>query len=185
MSDDFEKINITRPKKHPSWHILFLLIPSIVFILVLIFFTSIFNKSKIIPTPTPTPIPSYQITINGIDIQVEIADTNLLRQKGLSNRDSLEEGKGMLFIFETQNIRPTFWMKDMQFAIDIIWINDNQISQIMKNVRPDLPGASDSNRAIYKPNDEIDLVLEVPANYSDKVGIKEGDLVALPEAYSI
>lgn len=185
MAEESEQINITRPHKHPSWHILFLLIPSIVFILVLIFFASIFNKEKIVQTPSPTPIPLYQLTINGINIQVEIADTNILRQNGLSNRDSLEEGKGMLFVFEKQNIRPTFWMKDMQFPIDIIWINDNQVSQIMKNVRPDLPGVSNVNRAIYKPNDEIDFVLEVPANFSEQKGIKEGDLVALPKAYSI
>lgn len=185
MTEEVEQINITHPKKHPSWHILFLLIPSVVFILVLIFFASIFKQNKIEPTPTSTPTPTFQITINGINIEVEIANTNLLRQKGLSNRDSLDEGKGMFFVFETQNIRPTFWMKDMQFPIDIIWINNNQVSQIMKNVRPDLPGVSDASRTIYKPNDEIDFVLEVPANYSDKVGIKEGDLVALPESYSI
>ena len=55
---------------------------------------------------------------------VEVADTLNEREKGLSGKQSLEINKGMLFIFEKETLSG-FWMKDMNFPIDIIWIDKN------------------------------------------------------------
>src|SRR4030042_2564613 len=62
--------------------------------------------------------------INGQKIFVEIADTPEKRSQGLSGRDNLSQNQGMLFIFNQPAI-PSFWMKDMNFPLDFIWINNN------------------------------------------------------------
>jgi hypothetical protein len=71
-------------------------------------------------------LPKSEIKVNGITILVEVAKTDIQRRVGLSNQDSLPEGEGMFFVFTQKNIKPPFWMKDMRFAIDILWINDNE-----------------------------------------------------------
>ncbi|MCH8049079.1 DUF192 domain-containing protein, partial [Patescibacteria group bacterium] len=76
------------------------------------------------------------IQIGDVILQVEIADTQEKREKGLSNRESLQENRGMLFLFEKPG-RYGFWMKEMNFAIDIIWIDkDKSVTEITKNVDP-------------------------------------------------
>lgn len=62
------------------------------------------------------------VLIGGKKIRVDIADTVVTRTQGLSGRTSLAETDGMLFVFENAD-RYGFWMKDMNFAIDIIWID--------------------------------------------------------------
>ena len=68
---------------------------------------------------------------------VAIADTDELQQKGLSGHDPLGEDGGMLFVFD----RPAaygFWMKDMNFPIDIIWLNsDKEIIKISNDIKPE------------------------------------------------
>jgi len=85
----------------------------------------------------------------------------------------------MLFVFEQENIRQSFWMKDMNFAIDIIWISDEEIIQIDENIPPPDPGMPDSELKSYLPNQPIDYVLEVNAGFSDENNIKIGDPVKI------
>ena len=121
-----------------------------------------------------------EVKINGITIPVEVAKTDVQRRNGLSNRDSLPEGEGMFFEFTQKDVKPPFWMKDMRFAIDILWINDNKIVQIDKNVQPPETGTTDDKLILYIPNQPIDYVLEVAAGFSDENNIKIGDIVDLP-----
>lgn len=57
-------------------------------------------------------------------IKAEVVDNEEARMKGLSGRDNLADDEGMFFVFEKSDIYP-FWMKDMKFAIDIIWIMED------------------------------------------------------------
>ncbi|MBU0572222.1 DUF192 domain-containing protein [Patescibacteria group bacterium] len=118
-----------------------------------------------------------EIKINDITIPVEIANTDILRRKGLSNQDSLPEGQGMFFVFTQKDVKPPFWMKDMKFAIDIIWINDDEIVQIDKNVQPPAPGTTDDKLLLYMPAQPIDYVLEVAAGFSDNNNILVGNVI--------
>jgi uncharacterized membrane protein (UPF0127 family) len=130
-----------------------------------------------VPKNSPTPSTNKKMIVVGDKtISVELANTKTLRQKGLSERKSLEKNEGMLFIFDSMNTTPVFWMKDMNFEIDIIWINDEKIVNIDKNVQPE-PGIKDSDLKQYKPNSVIDYVLEVNAGESDKNNWKEGTVV--------
>jgi len=97
------------------------------------------------------------LEIGGQILSVEIADTATLRSKGLSNRPSLQTGTGMIFIFDKPDIYG-FWMKDMNFPIDILWIDaDWKIVSIEKNVSPD------TYPKTFTPSKPIKYVLETNA----------------------
>lgn len=136
------------------------------------------NGELILPVKNSTAVsPKSEIKVNGITIPVEVANTDIQRREGLSDRDSLPEGKGMFFEFAQKDVRPPFWMKDMKFAIDIIWINDSEIVQIDKNVQPPEPGTTDDKLIFYLPDQPIDYVLEVNTGFAEEHNIKVGDTV--------
>jgi uncharacterized membrane protein (UPF0127 family) len=116
--------------------------------------------------------------------EVEISDTALKRTKGLSGRETLEENKGMLFIFQKPGKR-SFWMAGMNFPLDIIWINGNKIVDISKNVQPPkLSLALPKNGglpAIISPSVEADKVLELSAGSAEKFNIKINDEINILE----
>ena len=126
----------------------------------------------------PTKEGQYEISVGKNKVFVEIMDTPEKRARGLSGRSSLSENEGLLFVFEEKDIMPAFWMKDMSFAIDIIWINDGVVIGISERVQPE-PGRSESELTLYRPPDPIDYVLEVPAGFSDENNIRVGDAFEL------
>ena len=120
----------------------------------------------------------HEISVSGNKVFVETADTDAKRAMGLSGRSSLSQKEGMLFVFEEKDITPIFWMKDMGFAIDIIWINDGVVAGISKNVSPE-PGRLEGELTLYRPPVPIDYVLEVAASFSEKNEVDIGDTVDL------
>jgi hypothetical protein len=112
------------------------------------------------------------IKINGKEIKVEIADTPAERYKGLSGRENLCGDCGMLFKFDDKRER-AFVMREMNFPLDIIWINDEKIVKIDKGLPP--KGHNPVN--LYKSDTAVNYVLEVNAGFVDKYGIKAGDKV--------
>lgn len=112
------------------------------------------------------------VKINNITIPVEISDTPAKQVQGLSDRAELDSESGMLFIFPDKRIRQ-FWMKNMHFPIDIIWINDDKIVNISKNLPPEgeLPDKT------YSSESDVNYVLEVNAGFCDGNGIKTGDKI--------
>lgn len=131
------------------------------------------RKTDSFPIASPKPETSSKIKIAEIVVEVEVADSNDERAKGLSGKDKLEDAKGMLFVFDQNDIRPSFWMRGMKFPIDIIWIKDNKITQIDKNVEPQ-PETTDEKLTRFKPNTPVDYVLEVNAGFSDKNNLQVG-----------
>ncbi len=119
------------------------------------------------------------VKVKDIEILVDVSDTSEERSKGLSNRESLNEKEGMLFIFEKKDEKPTFWMRDMLIPIDIIWINDNKIVQIDKNIKTPDKDTPESNLIKYSPQIPIDYVLEVNSGFSDKYQLNVNDTVDL------
>ena len=105
---------------------------------------------------------------------VEIADDWTERQRGLSNRDYLLIDSGMLFTYPEGEI-PGFWMKDMNFPLDIIWIDSNMnIVGIEKSLEPCIPSLC----PIFSPASEVMYVLEINSGLSDKYDFKDGDLIS-------
>lgn len=98
---------------------------------------------------------------------VEIADTPAKRTQGLSGREGLREGEGMLFVFD-KPATYDFWMKGMKFPIDIIWIRSDKIIGFEENISPD----NSASPKIYSPTELVDKVLEVNAGTVSKLGIQ-------------
>ncbi len=114
-----------------------------------------------------------QITIGNTAVFADIADTPSKRTQGLSGRKELSQSGGMLFIFDYPTI-PKFWMKDMLFPIDIIWIGENKhVVSVSENLPPD------SYPEVFSPQGPIKYVLEVSAGFALKNNIKNGDEVTV------
>lgn len=117
-----------------------------------------------------------QLRVKTLDINAQVANSQNLRKKGLSNKESLSLNSGMLFVFDKAGDWG-IWMKDMKFAIDIIWINaEKQIIAIAKNVPPQ-PKTKDKDLIIYKPGKNAKYILEINAGLSVRHGLVEGDVV--------
>lgn len=119
------------------------------------------------------------VKIDEKTITVEIANTEALREKGLSGRTFLASDSGMLFVFDGLNQTHQFWMKGMLIPLDIIWISGGKIVSINKNVSPPPSGTLDNQLTVYTARGPVDYVLEVAADYSDKNNFKLGDSVDL------
>ena len=84
----------------------------------------------------------------------------------------------MLFVFEKKFI-PVFWMKDMNFDLDFIWIRDNTIVDITERVPAPQPNITDTELLRYSPTSNVDQVLEVNSGWIQSHNIKVGDKIKL------
>lgn len=114
------------------------------------------------------------VAVKGQSIQIELAETEQEKQIGLSETEALAENEGMLFVFDTPDFYP-FWMKNMKFPIDIIYINGNVVTTVIKNAMPS--SADEGDLTIYRPTEKSDKVLEVNAGYADKYDIQKGTTI--------
>ncbi len=114
------------------------------------------------------------IQVGSAEITVEVADTLELQTRGLSGRDSLQEGEGMLFVFAEEGTHG-IWMKDMRFSIDIAWAaSDGTILTIEESVSP-----ATYPESFYATTPQARYVLEVPAGYFKRVGVAVGDKIVV------
>lgn len=116
------------------------------------------------------------IKIGSTVIKVEVADDSSKRKIGLGGRDSLATDTGMLFVFDSP-VKPQFWMKNVKFPLDIIWIKNMTVVDIIKNAAVPPPDVADDALPRYVPNQEVDMVLEVNAGFVDSKGIQNGDTI--------
>lgn len=105
--------------------------------------------------------PEGWATIRGQRIALELAITQEEQILGLGRRDALAWGHGMLFLYAEPQFH-RFWMKDMRFDIDIVWIRGDRIVDISHGVRH-VPGGTGDQVA---PRELADKVLEVPVGYA-------------------
>ena len=149
----------------------------IIFIFFLVGFFLISQTNRIV-----RPANIKMVNLAGQNIIVDVATEEDQHERGLSGRASLKENEGMLFVFAQPGKYP-FWMKDMNFPIDIIWIaEDMKIIYIKKDVRPELYpesyGPANIPTQIGIPTEVgTKYVLEVVTGFSDKNNLKVGDRV--------
>jgi uncharacterized protein len=136
----------------------------------------IFGSLFLFFNPTFTSeLRTTSVEIGGISINVEIAETPEARAHGLSGRTSLPDNTGMLFIFD-ESEKHGFWMKDMHFAIDIVWIDDNrEVIGVEKEVVPE------TFPQIFYPSLPIKYVLELPSGFIENHLIDIGEIVSWME----
>lgn len=119
---------------------------------------------------------STTVTVNNQKFNVSVARTDKEKQIGLSEKKSLGQSEGMLFIFDKPDFY-SFWMKNMQFPIDIIYINGSKVVTVLPNQQK--PVSENDTPPILKPDQPADKVLEINAGLSDKYNIKPGDNVTI------
>jgi uncharacterized membrane protein (UPF0127 family) len=125
-----------------------------------------------------SPLVGESLNIDGASFNVEIASTMLEQTRGLSFRPSLGAQAGMLFVFGGGGVQ-TFWMKDMNFPLDMIWISGNTVAGFAQNVPAPAPNAGLLGLPTYSSPANVDKVLEVNAGTVAKYNIKVGDLVTI------
>lgn len=115
-------------------------------------------------------------------VLIEVMRTDEEKRLGLMNRESLKEGRGMLFVYEAET-SPIMWMRNMKFPIDIVFIGKNlRINHIEQNAQP-CEVADDSQCARYRSSELSLFVLELPAGYTARHQISSGDKIRLPSGF--
>ncbi len=125
-------------------------------------------------TSNGAPTPPYTLTLDGATVHVILAQTPADQERGLSGRDSLAADEGMLFVFPKDGTY-SFWMKNMKFSIDIIWLSvEGRVVDIAANLSPGTYPRS------FAPQRPSRFVLEVPAGFVEAHRVQIGDSAQLP-----
>ena len=142
-----------------------------------------------IPTSAATPVPASttvvteetlygpMVRVAEVVFPVELAVEPDDRFQGLSGRAFLDSGTGMLFVFEEED-RLRFWMREMEFSLDIVWIGAGcQVVDISEDVPAPDPGTPLDALPRYSPDAPARYVLEINGGESAARGLGAGDWV--------
>jgi len=121
--------------------------------------------------------PKMTIHINGRILKVLVADTEQNRFKGWSNKKDMGKYDGMLFVFP-EKTQHTMVMRDMNFPLDIIWLDGFTIIDMAPNLQPE-PGRAEDALTPYFARLPSTLVLEVPAGFIMQNKLKIGDRIEI------
>lgn len=137
------------------------------------------------PETVPQPVPDTEtgspggpvVTLGGVPFRVELAVTSQERVQGLSGHAPLAADEGMLFVFEKAQ-RHSFWMREMLFLLDMIWIDaECTVAHITRNAPPQAPDQSLSDLPRYGPPVPVLYVLEINAGEAESTAIAVGSPV--------
>ncbi len=124
---------------------------------------------------TSVPLTEKTVRIGNASLAVEVADTLASQTRGLSGRETLAQDRGMLFVYDDVEVR-NFWMKDMRFPLDVLWIADNKVAGMEEHI----PFESEDGSVVrFKSDVSADMVLEVNSGWIAEHGVKTGDAVKL------
>ncbi len=141
--------------------------PVVFGILIVVFFSVYSFKSAFPESATRT----LYVGVGKVPVEAHIADTPALRTKGLSNVAQLKLNEGVFFVFPEDGYY-SFWMKDMNFAIDILWISkEKKIVYQLQSITPETYPHS------FTSPTQARYVLEVPAGFVERHNILVGDAV--------
>ena len=124
---------------------------------------------------SPESVGPASLVVGEAKISVEIADEPAEQIRGLSRREELCESCGMLFVFAEASVQ-RFWMQDMKFPLDMIFIRDGRIVEIAENVPAPVPAEA---LAVVQSSQSADQVLEVNAGFAQTAGLGIGDRIDL------
>ena len=114
------------------------------------------------------------VTLGGVPFRVELAITVAQRTQGLSGHPPLAPRAGMLFVFE-QAQKHSFWMKEMLFPLDMIWIDaECTVVHITRNAPPQAPKQALADLPLYGPPVPVLYVLEINAGEAESAAVTVG-----------
>lgn len=118
------------------------------------------------------------VKIGEHEFKVEISDDFSERALGLSGHEVLRDDEGMIFVFPI-TMKQQFWMKDMLYPLDFVWIHDEKVVSINENIPH--PSANNGEIARVSSGVRVNKVLEINAGVIDQLGIQVGDTVEFTE----
>lgn len=131
------------------------------------------------PSTSPTPLPSIvptpkfsRISLDSQELSVETVSSPHEKAQGLSGRNGIGSD-GMLFVTDPPQI-VVFWMKDMRFPIDILWIKDGKVTGFIENAPVPTSGVEDSKLPTYSSKTPVDYILELPAGSVNHYAVHVG-----------
>ena len=127
---------------------------------------------------TPAPFkPTQKAVLGNHTFKIKPAASDKEKQIGLSATNKLPNDYGMIFKFNEDGYYP-FWMRDMKYPIDILFINDGKIVKVFSKVSPPI---ANEGLKLYVSDKPADTVLEISSGLSEKYKIKEGDSIKLSD----
>ncbi len=117
----------------------------------------------------PGANPVRDVRVGQVRLRAEVAATGAAIYRGLSGRETLPPGTGMLFVMPQREVQH-FCMRGMRLGLDFIWIDEGRVIGITPEITPT------DRRTLSSPGPATH-VLEVPAGFSARRGIKPGDRV--------
>ncbi len=124
-----------------------------------------------------------QIKLGDQKLTVEVADTDELRQMGLMHRKNLDDGKGMIFIFDREQPQ-AFWMKNTLIPLSIAFFNSQKKLVDLFDMEPEVSEMV-AEPKIYRAKKPAQYALEVPKGWYRKHGVKPGAQFSFEEEKKI
>ena len=149
-----------------------------IFIIIMFILVAFFNQPSVNIVNNYDTNSSKLILPNGNVVAVEIADTFKQRSKGLSGRDNLNADSAMLFVFNEESYY-SFWMPDMNFPIDIVWLDSEyRVVDVAKNIKP-MPELARNDLPTYINKEPAMYVIEFNAGFFDLNNLALGQKIKL------
>lgn len=117
---------------------------------------------------------SAKAIMRGETIELEVATTPEQQALGLMYRTDLPKNRGMLFPFSEARYA-SFWMKNVNISLDMIFLKDGTIQAIF----PDVPPCKADPCPVYGPASLINQVIELPGGRAAELGLEPGDRITL------
>lgn len=139
-------------------------------------FIGVLLLGLIIISSLPKFINSDRVLVIGDKkISLTVSDTELTRVQGLSGKDKLKDNEAMLFVFD-ESQKHGFWMKDMKFSLDIIWLDDHsRIVYIEQNISPD------TYPKTFFPSTKSLYVIEANAGFVNENKLEIGNILNISQ----
>ena len=124
--------------------------------------------------------PRGTIMVDDVPLEVQIADTDSSRVRGLMFQDQLPLDQGMLFVFPDQGLY-SLWMLNMQFELDMIWFDeDGKVVHIKTNVPPCvIPVEIAAGCPSFVPDGEATYILEVTSGFVEQNNITKDSILEI------
>ena len=118
-----------------------------------------------------------KVKLGDKELSLVVANSPTAKAQGLSGKNQIPEDGMIFFFYELDTLY--FWMKDMNFPIDILWLNGNKVIGIEKNVPIPVEHTKDTDLIVYKSNDKANTVIELEAGAADKLNIIPGSILII------
>lgn len=118
--------------------------------------------------------PRTRLLVGKYEVHAMVASNDAEWTQGLSSAKSLAQGEGMWFVFNDDDQRD-FWMPDMNFPIDIVFVDrNNVVLNVAANAQPE---TDLSHPKIFRSDGNARYVLEIPAGDAARMSIRKGSII--------